>query len=293
MKRFWTVTLVGALGFALAGCGTSGQGSTSEQAGDTAGVETATEQEEGLADDAIKIEEIDYDVSLGVDGSSRRAMFSYTNNSDYTIVGVELEMVFPEDIESEDIAEPFDYILEQGVSEEDLLESTMTCDNLFTVAPGESSSDTTFSVYGYYVTGVEQFELMEPDLMTIRFLHDGLVYEEYYDYRSESYSLSSDTMDPNQWGTSELAQAIPQPEDVVVTDYSEFSGQYSFSVSSMTQEAFRAYINACEDAGYTVDVTQTDSNYYADNEDGTYHIDLIYWPESGNLDGYVKYIEEE
>ena len=118
MKRFWMAVLVGVLVFMLAGC--NGKQDTTST-GDTP---SAAEQSTP-ADDAIKIDDIKLNVEAGLDGRTRRAMFSYTNNSDYTVVSVELDLVFPEDIDTTELEEPFDYILEQDVSMEDLLESTM------------------------------------------------------------------------------------------------------------------------------------------------------------------------
>lgn len=286
MKRFWMAVLVGVLAFMLAGC--NGKQDTTST-GDTP---SAAEQSTP-ADDAIKIDDIKLNVEAGLDGRTRRAMFSYTNNSDYTVVSVELDLVFPEDIDTTELEEPFDYILEQDVSMEDLLESTMRCEKGFAAEPGETSRECTFDVYAYYVNNVEQYELMEPDMMVIRFLHNGLIYEEVYDYRSESYNLSSDTIDPEQWGEGDLSEAVPRPEDGYVIDTSEDDSRFTFEVSGLDPDAYSSYIDACKEAGYNVEVVETDGVYYADNEDGLSHIDFFYNDNSGSLTAYVDRIEEE
>lgn len=283
MKRIWTAVLVGVVSLTIAGCNGGGASSGGQESSAGAGAPS---------DDAIRVEQIDYEVTSGVIDGSRRAIFNYTNNSDYTIIGLNLEMVFPDDVDQSAIEEAYDYILDGDVEVDDILDSTMSCEDEFEVEPGEESRDATCSVYGHYVVNVEQYELMEPDMLTIRFISDGLIYEEYYDFRSESYSLSSDVIDPNQWAEGEFEEAAPKPEDALVVDTSESDTRFSFEIAAMTQDEFEAYVDAFREAGYTVDIAQTDMTYYADNEDGVYHIDLMYWDENGRLNGYVDYIEQ-
>ncbi len=251
-------------------------------------------QESGApADDAIKVEQIDYEVKDGVENGYRRVLFGYTNNSDYTVVSVELLMDMPEDVKDEELESAFADLIEQDLyTVEDLHDIKMGCDSTFAVEPGQASGERAATYGMIYATSLEQYELMEPDMLTIQFLHDGEIYEEYYDYKTGSYTLSSDVIDAGQWGESELAEAVPRPEDALVVDVSDRETQFSFEVACMTAEEFEDYVATVGDAGYTVDVAETDVTYYADNEEGTYHVDLMYWDESGRLDAYVSYVEE-
>ena len=196
-------------------------------------------------------------------------------------------------VEDEALESAFADLIEQGFyTVDDLHDIKMGCDSTFAVVPGQTSEDRAATYGMVYVTSLEQYELMEPDMLTIQFLHDGEIYEEYYDYKTGSYTLSSDVIDAGQWGESELAEAVPRPEDALVVDVSDRDTQFSFEVACMTAEEFEDYVAAVSDAGYTVDVAETDTTYYADNEEGTYHVDLMYWDESGRLDAYVSYVEE-
>lgn len=184
------------LGLALAACSAGGAGGTTApgSAGDAQAQQSATP-----ADDAIKVEQIDYEVKDGVENGYRRVLFGYTNNSDYTVVSVELLMAMPEDVEDEALESAFADLIEQGFyTVDDLHDIKMGCDSTFAVEPGKTSGDRAATYGMVYVTSLEQYELMEPDMLTIKFLHDGEIYEEYYDYRTGSYTLSSDVIDADQ-----------------------------------------------------------------------------------------------
>lgn len=290
MRKVWQLVITSMLGLALAACSAGGAGGVAAPESEGGG---QVQQSAEPADDAIKVEQIDYEVKDGVENGYRRVLFGYTNNSDYTVVSVELLMAMPEDVEDEALESAFADLIEQGFyTVDDLHDIKMGCDSTFAVVPGQTSEDRAATYGMVYVTSLEQYELMEPDMLTIKFLHDGEIYEEYYDYRTGSYTLSSDVIDAGQWGESELAEAVPRPEDALVVDVSDRDTQFSFEVACMTAEEFEDYVAAVSDAGYTVDVAETDTTYYADNEEGTYHVDLMYWNESGRLDAYVSYVEE-
>lgn len=288
MKKFLQFALVAVLGLTLAAC--SGDGESS-QPGDVTQAQPQSASDEP-SDDAIKIEEIPYEVSPGVDNGTRRAMFSYTNNSDYTILRVELELLPKEGAEAEQISSAFDYLIESGMTEDEVRDGLMTCRDALPVAPGETSRETTLNFSGYYVNNVEQYELMEPDLMTIRYLHNGLIYEEYYDFRSGTYDLSSDVTETDLWGEGEICALVPRPEGELVVDVDESETRFSFETEGTMPDGFSTYVDACRDAGFTENVADTDTTYYADNAEGTYHIDLFYDDYSGSITAYVDLIDE-
>ena len=290
MRKVWQLAITSMLGLALAACSAGGAGGVAAPGSEGDG---EVQLSAAPADDAIKVEQIDYEVKDGVENGYRRVLFGYTNNSDYTVVSVELLMAMPEDVEDEALESAFADLIEQGFyTVDDLHEIKMGCDSTFAVEPGQTSGDRAATYGMVYVTSLEQYELMEPDMLTIKFLHDGEIYEEYYDYRTGSYTLSSDVIDAGQWGESELAEAIPRPEGALVTDVDD-GDRFTFEIMCMTEDDFEAYVDACKDAGFTVDVAETDTTYYADNEDGAHHIDLFYWSEAGELDGYLELIEPE
>lgn len=291
MKKFLQLALASMLGLALVACSGGGVGET---ASSTATDSVQAQEDTALADDAIKIDEIDYEVKDGIESGNRRVLFSYTNNSPYTIVDVCLEMAPSEDVADEELESAFaDRMDGSSLTADDLRDVRLNCESSFAVEPGQTSEGQPATYGIFYVTSMQQYEIMQPDMMAIRFLHEGKMYEEYYDYRTGSYTLSSDTIDPNQWGQGELGAAVPRPEGALVESIDEDEDSFWFDVICMTREDFDAYVEACRDAGYTVDVSQTDTSYRADNEDGTYRLDLTLLDELGRLNGHLDLIEPE
>ncbi len=254
----------------LVGCGNASQSSPASAEGDFAQGESAEPKK-----DAIQIDEIAWVVEAGVDDGDRRVMFSYANNSDYAIAEVRLEMTMKEDAESELIQSAFDYILDQGLTEDDIRDKMFVAESEERVEPGESSSSDTCNFAGYYANNIEQYDLMEPDVMTIKFLHNDMLYEEYYDFKSQSYSLSSNVVDIKQWSDSELSALLPVPENEIVVDLSESSTRFSFSTIATSTEGFDAYVEKCRENGFTADVTWDDTFYYSKSEDGAYKLDIL------------------
>lgn len=283
MKKRLATALSVMLGLSLVGCG----GVASAPA-DT----PATAEKAGPSNDAIKVDQIAYEVSSGVIDGNRRVVFDYTNSSDYTVVGVKLELVMKEEVESEAIQNSFDYIIEGGITEEEIRNATMVCEDAFAVEPGATSSKSPVEIGAIYINNIEQYELMQPDMMTIQFLRDGMIYEEYYDYRTGSYSLSSDVIDPNQWGDSELSSAVPRPDGALVVDVDDGEKQFSFKVQGMTEDAFKAYVEVCKEAGFTGDASELDTMYNASSSDGRFDLSLNYWQGRGSLNAYLRLVEE-
>lgn len=207
------------------------------------------------------------------------------------IAQVELELAIIEDATSEEIASAYDYVLEGGVTEEELRDWSMRCESNFLVEPGDDSVPDACGIDIWYVNKVEQYELMEPDMLTIVFLHDGRLYEEYYDYRSETYSMSSETIDTTQWSDSDLASLLPQPEGELVVSTFDSNTQFSFDTICTTREGYDAYVSACSEAGFSSNVTSGDTLYYADSEDGQYHVDIMLLDTSGQMDVCVSPVE--
>ena len=171
MRKVWQLAIASVLGFALAACSSGGAGgaATPGPAGDS------QVQESGApTDDAIKVEQIDYEVKDGVENGYRRVLFGYTNNSDYTVVSVELLMDMPEDVEDDELESAFADLIDQGFyTVDDLHDIRMGCDSTFAVEPGQTSEDRAATFGMIYVTSLEHLELMEQEILTIKFLHDG------------------------------------------------------------------------------------------------------------------------
>lgn len=273
------VAAVALCAFFLAGCA-SGTGETNATQGSGS----------TPAEDSVKIDEIDWTVEPGLDGSQCRVMFSCTNNSEYDIVGVELHMVMRDDATDDEIASAFDYIIERGSTIEEIRDSSFSGEVTMLIHPGETSNAETCDVAGYYVNNIEQYELMQPDFMVIQFLSDGKLYEESYDFTTSSYSLSSEVIDTTQWLDDELFSLLPKPENELIVSVHSSPTRASFDTICTTNDGFLSYVAACKEMGYTGSAEQSDSSYSADSEDGQYEIDVTLF--DGDMSVYLSPKEE-
>ena len=77
------------------------------------------------------------------------------------------------------------------------------------------------------------------------------------------------------WPTSDIAKLLPVPESSIGKIGWEASYGFVIDVAETSVDDFKEYVNACKEAGFTVDYQAGDDYYYGDNEEG-YHISLHY-----------------
>ena len=123
----------------------------------------------------------------------RYLALTYTNNSAYTIIELEMKFTQKEPLTEEqkllfpDLQEHLAYW------EREFTELYITGRNLKMSDPGEMVGDKSLTLNGtgIKVENKEQFALVEPDMMTILFLGpDGKAYELYYDFKTQIYGES-------------------------------------------------------------------------------------------------------
>ena len=236
------------------------------------------------ADDAIKVDEVEWAIEEGIEDGDRVMTFSYENGSDYTIVSVELAMVIDEEATSEEIEAAFPEDLE-GHTVEELREQQGMLEAEGIVEPGAASEPAEANLTA------EQRDLVVPDMLTVRFLSDGKLYEEYYDFRSDAYDQSSEVIDVEQWGEGELASLLPEPDGLLVDDITESETLFTFSTIGTTQEDFDAYVEACKEAGFTAAVLSHEGFYAAENEDGTNRL-VLNLNSGGEISGSLSCPQE-
>lgn len=268
-----TAMVLGVSALGLAGCG--GSGGSGGGGGGEGGVP---------ADDAIKVDEVEWAIEEGIEDGDRVMTFSYENGSDYTIVSVELAMVIDEEATSEEIEAAFPEDLE-GHTVEELREQEGMLEAEGIVEPGAASEPAEANLTA------EQRDLVVPDMLTVRFLSDGKLYEEYYDFRSDAYDQSSEVIDVEQWGEGELASLLPEPDGLLVDDITESETLFTFSTIGTTQEDFDAYVEACKEAGFTAAVLSHEGFYAAENEDGTNRL-VLNLNSGGEISGSLSCPQE-
>lgn len=269
----------------LSGCGNVATQGT--------GAQSPAEQTSALpAEDEINIKDIAWSIEPGVDGGDRRMLFEYENKSGYDILSVRLEGRLKTDLTDEEIEAGYSNIIDDGFTVEELRDWVFNAEVGEQLVPGGKSKTDEACLGIYYLINQEQYELVEPDMLTIKFIDDGKLYTEYYDYLSKSYSLSSDVVDLEQWSTTELAKLMPKQDDLLVTDITESSSRFGFETIGTSRESYEAYIEACKEAGYGFDITSGDGFFYSYSEDGKYSLNIFYNNQS-EMTVYFDLKEEE
>ena len=282
MRRFFKLILVGIMSGVMlisTGCSNSIQTNNSDGT-NTQGHKTHAEKVQA---DNIKIEEIDWKVEEGIVRDHRSQLFSYTNNSKYVITNFIVNFVENDTITDEDVQSVHDYIINTlGCTEEDLKLSIpekygvqAIADRL--VAPGESINNC--NVYYYkgivYVRDSRHMEIVEPDIAIIEYICDGKIYREYYDFKSGKYTLDSSVQNADQWPNFAIAELIPKPDALVISDMMSREGYLSCDVLGIKTEEYLTYVQKCKEQGFTEDVMDHESFYDADNADG-YSLSINY-----------------
>lgn len=278
-KRLFVVAAT--LAFAmllLAGCSNVNNSSSGDSSNQMVGADESVKF-------SIDINDAPWTAEPGINDGKRRVMFSVTNNSQYVITSIRLDMKLKDGVEQADVESVYADILDNDwITIDDVL-SDPVVGVLSTVDPGVTLSYPC-TVHTFYLTSAEQLDLFTPDMLTIQYIDGDKLYTQYYDYSSRSYSLDSKVVEAEQWPKDERAQLLPEPEGVFVTDITTSESRLSFDACGATAEDFKAYVEKCKEAGITVDAYEGDDLYYADTQDGKYRLDVSYSEYSGSLNAY-------
>ena len=119
----------------------------------------------------------------------------------------------------------------------------------------------------YYLKDKAHLELMQPDIATIEFVSNGRLYTEYYDFKSQKYSLESDSEEAVQWTEKEIGTEIDKPEAEVIKVTLDLDDYLCFDVYGVSESQFEAYIDLCKERGYTKDADKDEDSYDAERDD--------------------------
>ncbi len=84
-----------------------------------------------------------------------------------------------------------------------------------------------------------------------------------------------ETLAPFEWPTNGLALLLPQPASAVGRTMQDSGTAFEIKVGETTPEVYKAYVKACEEAGFTANHNKTDTAFSASNADG-YRITVSY-----------------
>ncbi|WP_165253339.1 DUF6591 domain-containing protein [Adlercreutzia sp. ZJ304] len=258
----------------LAGCS---QGQTSESQTDTQ-TPTATP-----AKDLIKEDQIKWEVGSAIIDNYRRVVFSYTNNSDRPIANVKMVFKLSENATNEEINAAYGSIYGWGdIALEALKNNGIWGEASGIVEPAQTSLTTRLELGAMYLTDMAQYDLTEPEFMIITYIDNNKLYEETYDYVSDTYSLSNNVEEYAEWPDNEFAKTIPEITGKYITDIYSYETSISFEVNGVTSEEYQSYTKQCAEAGYS-DPNYTNYSYYADSSDGKYRLNLNYNDDDQSL----------
>lgn len=237
------------------------------------GNETVSEFDSESSDNsAIHIEEIDWNVAESILDGERMVSFSYTNNSKYTILGIELQFKQKEGITAEQLA-IFDNIKkEYELTDDEIANIYISGCNNKCADPGETVSASPCYIEDIYtyVENIDQYEIMEPDIMTIYFIgNDGKGYTIYYDFKSQTYSESSlGGQNLQEWSDSELSKLLPKPVAPELKIDIDDENLFMFNVHGFTIDEYGAYIEEVTAKGFSNVMIRDKRTFYASNADG-------------------------
>ena len=309
MKKFYrTISLaLAVLAVMMCFCGCGNSASNEEKVSKPgAKEETVSEAENavGIAND-ISIEDIAWNVDEGIVDGERAVLLSYTNNSQYTVVGFDIEFKEKDGITEEEKAQYFrDMMIRFNINENDVSDMenfelvkarpiTMHSESEAVTKPGESAFPVGCQYYGGYydVLDINHYMLVIPDIATIRYIDDGKVKTVYYDFASDKYTADNKTENAYYWTAKSLKDVIAKPKaDYVAKDGVDNDECFMFEVYGWSMDQFNDYVQICRESGFTENVREHDGFYSADNSEG-FNVHLNYDEDDCSMGGTVRKID--
>lgn len=121
-------------------------------------------------------------------------------------------------------------------------------------------------------------EAEQSDLSYYAYNADGYKLSLYYDENDSKMNISVDSAKEYGtlvWPDSTIAHMLPVPESTTGEITRDDEKGFVAYVSNTPIEEFSAYVAACADKGFTVDVSETEESYSAKNSNG-YQLSVLY-----------------
>lgn len=289
MKAYAIFAIILSMVLCFAGC------SNSEKSNESA----SNNNQENTAKQNINIEDIAWSVDEGVVEGDRYVLLDYTNNTSYTILEFKITFKERKDITEEEKTNFYTDIqkkLKATDSDMDSLKNkpiAIRAETERIVEPHESVSNVNCYYYdgAFYLKDIAHYQLVEPDIATIKYIDSDKIITVYYDYGSKKYSSEPKTETAYVWSQTDLGTKIPKPDVKVVESGRDDERIYMFDAYGLTLEQFDAYVERCKEQGYTVSPSSFEGFYSADNSDG-YNVYLHYDDKKYSMSGTVKAPEE-
>lgn len=290
-KRSLVLTILVASIVALNGCNNTDSNSDNNSENSVADASSSAVTNETYT---IDIDDVDWNVKEEMVDGDRIISLSYTNNTDYPIVDLEIEFTQKEDVTEEQLS-VFDDLKERYEwTDEDMTKTYILGYNRKLADPGETVSASPCVVNGtyIYVENMEQYELMEPDNASVVYIgDDNKLYVTYYDFKNSEYGSSTmDSQDAYSWSDSDISSLLPKPELRVVSPTSDKDDYFSFKAYGVSNNDYNSYIEACEEKGFNNDNNKSNIMYSASSDD-EYKITIYYNAIEESMTGRIEVAE--
>jgi len=226
------------------------------------------------------IDDIDWNIKEGIVDGERYLVMSYVNNTKFAIVDFNIHFTEKDNLsEAEKDAYLNDIIDEFGFddeSEEDIAQFKatkigMSAESEKLIYPKESIENIHVHYYNgyYYVKNDAHFDLVTPDIATVKFISDGKLYTVYYDFNSGDYSYDNKIENANYWTEFEIGNMVPKPDAEIILEYNiETEKIFIFTVLGVDEQDYLSYVEQLRNAGFTEGKYVTDDYFSADNAEG-------------------------
>lgn len=260
------VALTGVLG--MTGCGSA----ASSGSGETVQAAPVKNSKAGKAD-AIKADDIEVTVEDGFWYDERKPVMTFTNNSDFDVITVDIEWSQKQEMTPEQRSAVFAEFMDSDYyTEEDIKDFVINAYKEQLVAPGETSleAEVCLNNMGYGLGSIDYFELFEPSFMKVAYLGgDGKAYLEYIDFKTgKTKDASKGGKDVTMWSDSDLAKRLPKIEAPVCIVSTDDEDAYWFETLGMTIDDFDAYVEKLKKKGFDQVDYEDDDEFRAHDKDG-------------------------
>ncbi len=283
MKKIYSICIIAIIGAVmLVGCGESKNNP----------VKSDNKVSSSEKKEKIKMNQLPYEINSEIMNDNRYVVMKLTNNTDYTIVSFEMKFKEKSDITKEQkdkfckevkeevfnqmTDEDFEKIKSEPISMHTQIEKVIKSGAV------EEKIHCYYYQGIYYLKNMDHFKLVEPDMVTIKYIDDGKIYKMYYDYVNDSYSFDNETEDAVQWSTN-LGKKIPKANSEYIESTIDSDSNFMCDVYGISKEDYQKYIEECKKMGYTKDSDSFDDFYSAENSEG-YELSLDYDADKCKMD---------
>ena len=209
--------------------------------------------------EAFSITDIVWSVEEKLFKGENTIVFSYKNNSKYTIIGVNIEFRQKDNLSEEELS-----ILEKYSDvQSDLSNIYITADNYYFTKSNKNSNIVPCNLIGSwnYCRDIEEYNLMKPTKLSVAYIKDDKMFGVEYEFENnKTKNLSEDGKSLFEWTENQAKDLIPKPNKEVVKKSFDYEGMFCFSIWDATEEDFNDYVEKCKEKGFTINID--DSDYF-------------------------------